>query len=104
MLCFVEKFRILFSKLTASKAICTLMYVLISCTVVFKYQLIVGKCSHLLLLGVFASGGLTYFFCKVKIPHFQRSFEAVTFEGRNVANQQKYIKSTCTTKILPPTL
>ena len=74
MLCFVEKFRILFSKLTASKAICTLMYVLISCTVVFKYQLIVGKCSHLLPLGVFASGGLTYFFCKVKIPHFQRSF------------------------------
>ena len=58
VLCFVEKFRIVFSKLTASKAICTLMYVLISCTVVFKYQLIVGKCSHLLPLGVLSLGSI----------------------------------------------
>ena len=40
----------------------------------------------------------------INLHEDQTAFEAVTFEGRNVANQQKYVKSTCTTKILPPTL
>ena len=68
-----KKFTILCSKLTASKAICTLVYVLISCTVFFRYHVIVEKCSHLLLLGVLClwwpdalKNDHRLLFCKVK--------------------------------------